>query len=344
MTSIIEFILAKLFIYLILGIITCSLVEMALIYRRTRSRILSEWLMRIFDCQVQLPDGRMISLGQAIMNHSLIIGLARYGSIPSYISAKNFTSALLEQITYDKNNPEKVDFDINELISALQKTNILSTELKRVFLRYAHGAKEGSSINYANNGNDIKNFSRELETWFNSSMDSLTETFKIKYARPLTFLMATLVVFALNVDSIAFVKLLYGNSNESKSIEQHMNNSTDSVLLKSINTLHPSSKNDSIILDSLRSLITTDIKEGVEQKVERQRLESESFSIGWNQGQLKENGNYSISKIIQKLLGLFATVLITILIAPIMFDLGNKISNSRGTGPKPASREVYEDD
>ena len=51
--------------------------------------------------------------------------------------------------------------------------------------------------------------------------------------------------------------------------------------------------------------------------------------------QLKQDGEWSISKIIVKILGLLSTILIIILLAPFLFDVGNKYSNVRGTGPKP---------
>jgi hypothetical protein len=104
---IIDLVVGMIFIYFLLSIICSSVVEIALTYVKARSTLLAEWLTAIFDKPVQDGDST-IPLGQAIMDHCAVTALSGKGKAPSYIDAKNFTSALLEKITYDPNNPNSI--------------------------------------------------------------------------------------------------------------------------------------------------------------------------------------------------------------------------------------------
>ena len=289
------------------------------------------WLFYTFDKTFVQPDGTKMTLAQAIMDHGVVTGLSKRGRGSSYISANNFSTALLEKISFDPNNPKKVASGIEEIIDNLKKTEALSTELTRVLLQFAYEAKESTSVS-----KEIKYFRSQIQKWFNTSMDQLTGAFKTQYTRPLTFLMATIIVFALNVDSILFVKLLYRNPKEPAEEIQHGVSNSDTSLLTTLSLYKPTTKNDSIVIQTVTNQINENRKRTEALKKQSEKVEeSQSFSIGWNVEQLKENGAFSMTKIIPKILGLLSTILIILLLAPFLFDLGNKYSNVRGTGPKP---------
>src|SRR5438132_4826425 len=130
------------FIYFLLSIISSSAVEMILTGMSIRAAILAKWLTTIFDKTITQPDGTKLTLGQAIMDHCSVTALSKTGKAPSYIDAKNFTSALLEKITYDPQNPTSIAKDIDQFIAAIAQTSILSTEHQRVLLTYAYEAKD----------------------------------------------------------------------------------------------------------------------------------------------------------------------------------------------------------
>ena len=90
---------------------------------KARATLIEEWLFKIFDKTITQPDGTKLSLGQAIMDHCSVTVLSKAGKSTSYIDAKNFTSALLEKITFDPANPKSVAKDIDEFIAALDKTS-----------------------------------------------------------------------------------------------------------------------------------------------------------------------------------------------------------------------------
>ena len=128
---ILDLVVGIIFVYFLLSIISSSAVEIVLTIVKARGKILEQWLTRIFDNKIKQKDGSEITLGQAIMDHCATTALAEKGKAPSYIDAKNFTAALLEQITYNEQDPKSIATNINDVITALENTPLLSIEIKR---------------------------------------------------------------------------------------------------------------------------------------------------------------------------------------------------------------------
>ena len=134
---IIDLIAGMIFVYFLLSIICSSAVEMMMAGVRARAKLLAEWLYTIFDKTVEV-GGKQMSLGQAIMDHCSVTALSGEGKSPSYIDAKNFTSALIEKLTFNPNDPNNIANDLNTFIEKIQQTTIISTELKRVLITYSY--------------------------------------------------------------------------------------------------------------------------------------------------------------------------------------------------------------
>jgi hypothetical protein len=144
---------------------------------------------------------------------------------------------------------------------------------------------------------------RQIEDWFNISMDTLTGIFKRSYARPLTFIMATIIVCFLNIDSISFIKVLYSGSNESQKLKAvNLDTKTDSTLLNRVEMLRLNSKKDSAIIDLIKDQIESEMISNNKHSAEKiaQVDTDNSFSIGWHEDQIKEGTHFSTSKITQK--------------------------------------------
>ena len=107
------------------------------------------------------------------MDHCSVTALSNEKKSTSYIDAKNFTSALLEKITYDPSNPESIAKNIDEYIDELSKTDALSTEFQRVLLIYANDAKDTYKSLSEKTVSEIELFRLKIEQWFSSSMDRL---------------------------------------------------------------------------------------------------------------------------------------------------------------------------
>jgi hypothetical protein len=340
---IVDLVIGMIFIYFLLSIISSSAVEMVLTGWKIRAKVLAKWLCTIFDTKVDKPDGTQIALGQAIMDHCAITALSKRGKAPSYIDAKNFTSALIEKVTYDRNNPKSVATNMQQVIDALNNTTILSTELQRAFLGYAYEARDTYANISEKTISEVEYFRYKLEHWFDSSMDRITGTLKTKYVRPITLGVAILTAVLLNADSVAIAKFLYSNPEaRTKLAEQAYNAGKDTTYISRLNQVRMSNRDTAT--DATLEQIKHDIRTSMDNMNEAKAALETAIPLGWNKRELQKEGIWSASLILTKLTGLLATILAIFMGAPFWFDLLNKIANIRGTGPKPTSSTNTDDD
>ena len=334
---ILDLVIGIIFVYFLLSIISSSGVEMILTGLRARATVLEDWLFKIFDKPVIQPDGTKLSLGQAIMDHCSVTALSGNRKSTSYIDAKNFTSALIEKITFDPANPNSIAKDIDELINALEKTTLLSTEFQRVLLIYANEAKDSYLALTDKTESEIEIFRSKLENWFDSSMERITGTLKKKYSRPATLIVATIVTVFLNADSISLSKYLYSNPEARTRIAmQAYSAGTDSDFIRQVQQIKITNTDTS----SINSLSAQELKNKMIQKIsdiDKAKLGlNDVMPLTWRQGELNDgNGHFSTLLLFSKITGLLATILAIMLGAPFWFDVLNKVSNLRSTGAKP---------
>ncbi len=332
---IIDLVVGIIFVYFLLSIISSSAIELILTGLNARANLLEEWLTKIFNKPVTQPDGTSVSLAKAIFDHCSVTALSDTGKSTAYIDAKNFTSALLEKITFDPANPTRVSKDIDDFIASISKTTVLSTEFQRVLLTYANEAKDTYSALTEKTSSEIELFRGKVETWYDSSMDRVTGKLKTKYSRPATFVVAVIVTLFLNADSIALAKYLYSNPEaRTKIAMQAIDATADTALIAQVQQMK-------IKMDtsSKAAMSAEEIKSNITQKIEdinkaKQGL-SDVMPLTWKAGELSEHGSLSARLVFAKITGLLATVLAIMMGAPFWFDLLNKISNLRGTGAKP---------
>jgi hypothetical protein len=326
---ILDLVIGMIFIYFLLSVISSSAVEMILTAAKARAKILAEWLNRIFDTVVK-EDGKEKTVGQLIMDHCAIIALSEKGKAPSYIDAKNFTSALIEKITYDPKNPKSIAANIDDIITALKNTTLLSTEMQRALLGYAYEARDTYAALSTKTISEIEYFRAKVENWFDTSMDRLTGTFKRRYSRPFTLLVAIITAVALNADSISIAKYLYSNPEaRAKIVAQAYQTASDSTYVKRFNEVHASPQ-DSVTMQQIKN----DINKSLQNINEANAALTGDIPLGWK---TIVKSTISPATVITKITGLLATILAIFMGAPFWFDLLNKIANLRSTGAKPAS-------
>jgi hypothetical protein len=332
---ILDLVVGMIFIYFLLSIICSSAVEIILSANKIRAKVLEKWLCRIFSKEVTI-DGKTTSLGTAIMDHCTTTALSKTGRSTSYMDAKNFTSALLEKITYDPSKPLNIPAKIQDLVESIQKSDLLPLELKRVFLMYANEAMETFNAVKEKVTSEVDLFRGKIENWFDTSMQRVSGSFKSRYMRPWTFFVAALAAILLNADSMSIAKYLYSNPDARvKLASQAMNDVKDSALQHYLDDLKKSTdftRNDSV--KATFEQIQTNISERVSDiKIAKQSLE-DVIPLGWD----TDTWNKTIASagsFLLKLLGLVLTVFAIMMGAPFWFDTLNKISNLRGTGNKP---------
>jgi uncharacterized protein YjbJ (UPF0337 family) len=340
---ILDLVIGMIFIYFLLSIISSSAVEMIMTAWRIRARVLGKWLTTIFDKEIDKADGTKITLGQAIIDHCAVAALSKTGKAPSYIDAKNFTSAVLEKLTYDPANPKSIATNIDQIIDALNSTTALSIELQRAMLAYAYESKDTYTKLSGKVISEVEYFKSKVERWFDTSMDRITGTLKAKYARPFTLGVAILTAALLNADSISIAQYLYSNPEvRTKLAEQAYTAGKDTTLITRLTQVQKSNR-DSATIATLEQ-IKGDMKKSIDNLTDATAALETSMPLGWTKAELKRNGRYSAGLIFKKITGLAATVLAIFMGAPFWFDILNKISNLRSTGPKPPSSSNPKDD
>jgi hypothetical protein len=331
---ILDLVVGIVFIFFLLSIICSSIVEIVMTATKVRSEILGKWLVTIFDTQVVNAKGNTVVLGQEIMDHCAVTALSAQGRAPSYIDTRNFVSALLDKITLysSKANPNS----IGDLVVSIQSSTALSSELKRAFLIYAVEAQDTYAALTVKVSGEIEMFRSKLENWYDSNMERISGTMKIKYTRRFTIISAICLTALLNADTIAISKYLYNNpeartSVAAKAYETAADDSIKAAMARISTGVTDSSNIQSVqeLKDSLASKIATINK--AHAAIE------ESLPIGWQSIEFKGTKAWYdwLLFILLKLSGLTLTVFAVMMGAPFWFDVLNKISNLRGVGNKP---------
>jgi hypothetical protein len=339
---ILDLVIGIIFIYFLLSIICSSAVELFLSIFKSRASMLENWLKQIFNLPALDSEGKLkdVSVGQAIIDHCMVTALSKKGRSTSYIDAENFVSALLDKITISPsaaaNTVEFPPANLAGYITAIQNSTVLSGELKRTILIFANEALQAATARSAANStsapvrSELQLFRDRLEKWFNTNADRLTGTFKRTKAFPLTIIVAVVMVIFLNTDSVEISKYLYNNQGAAKELAATAMNSLQNY----------KDQMDTVLKNESGSVKATTISE---LNAKTARLENDIDSLhaldlplGWKASYVKDGKTFR-DYFIKHLAGWLATILAIMMGAPFWFDILNKISNLRSTGPKPAS-------
>jgi hypothetical protein len=333
---ILDLVAGMIFFYFLLSIISSSAVEMILTGLKCRAKMLEGWLTTIFSEKVKLAGGVEVPLSQAIMNHCSLTALSAKDKSTPYIAAGNFTTALLEQVSFDPANPASVPQKIDDYITAIQNSTALSTELKRSFLGFAVEAKAAAALP-AKAATELDLFRSKLENWFDSNMDRVGGKMKTKYTRPFTFLVAAAVALILNADSLTMARYLYNNpearSKIAASAYQAAHNDNFKRQVDSTIKAHPDAQN--AVGPTMQQLQDTIATRWKEMSTAKAALDENSVPLGWSVNEWKGSDCIPLF-MLTKFIGLAFTFFAIIMGAPFWFQLLNKIADLRGTGKKPA--------
>jgi len=341
---ILDLVIGLFFVFFLLSIISSSIVEIVLTASRVRGRVLGEWLLHIFDTPIPDAKGKTTPLGQEIMNHCAVTALSPEDKAPSYIDSKNFVSALLDKIfTFSTVEAPK---SIDDIITAIESSTALSHELKRTFLIYANEAKDTFEALTVKTTGAIELFRTKMENWYDSNMDRLTGTLKLRYTRRFTMIIGAVVCLALNADTIEIAKYLYNNPEARTKLAAKANAAvSDSTYIKKvaeIKAFAATVKDDTTkkkLEISAAELQTTINKQVADIGTTKAALE-DSLPLGWttNEFHFKKLCDFLLF-LLAKLAGLAVTIAAIMMGAPFWFDVLNKISNVRGAGNKPKQNE-----
>jgi hypothetical protein len=338
---ILDLVAGIIFVYFMLSIITSSLVETVLTLFRIRAKLLEQWITELFNKPVAVPKGHAPeSLGQSILDHCSITALSGKGKSNAFMHARDFTSALLEKITYDPSNPKSIATDINTVIELIGLAESVPESMKRVLLQYANEAKQTYAALSIKTVSEIDLFRSKVENWFDTNMEQVGDTLKTRYARPMTFFATLLVVVLLNADTISISKYLYSNPEARAAVAARAYATVDNDSLQNTyNTLGSDttrSKADSLTLAQFTDMLNDRV---LKLKEAEASLQSD-LPLGWNNDVfIGAKGKLSGWLILSKLVGLAMTLFAVMMGAPFWFDVLNKVANVRGSGKKTVTEK-----
>ena len=337
---ILDLVVGVIFIFFLLSIICSSIVEMILTARRIRAEVLEKWLVTIFDTEVINAKNKKVLLGQEIMDHCALTALSPKHKAPTYIDAKNFVSAALDKITaYSKVvNPKSMD----EIIQSLESTTAISDELKRAFLSYANEAKDTFEALSVKTTGAIEMFKKKVENWYDSNMQRISGTMKVKYTRRFTFISAVVITLLLNADTVEISKYLYNNPDaRAKIVAKAYETSTDETMKEDMNRIRQRATASDDTMKLTIDQLNDSLKAKMDAINQANAALKESIPLGWTKSEFTVQSDVPdwVAFVITKLVGMAVTVIAIMMGAPFWFDVLNKISNLRGSGNKPPEGE-----
>ena len=257
------------------------------------------------------------------------------GKDPSYIPAKNFALALMEQF---REKHTLLDMKQVELVllndEAAKKKGIEGSIRKALISLYEHAK------------GDLDKFQEQVETFYNDAMDRAAGVYKRSVQK--TILVISLVIAsALNVDTIHIAATLWQNPDALKQTADNVQ-----AAVKEINDKTGGNVKDvSFHVDSNKFIVTkrdtsiaVNTVTGAKNIITKTDssivyLQNAGVPIGWPATDFpvigKSTGGTYFWWFLSKIFGILLTASALMLGAPFWFDLVNKFVNIRGTGKKP---------
>jgi hypothetical protein len=306
-----EVVIGVIFVFLLISIICSTIREGLEAILKTRAAYLEHGIRQL------LQDAEGTGLAKAVYEHPLIYGLFSGGyqpatkgnklpvlasgkDLPSYIPSKNFAIALMD-IAARGASTDAVSSHPSSPVISLQslRTNIMNLDspvIQRVLLTAIDTAQ-----------GDLDRAQKNVETWFDSSMDRISGWYK-RSTHWILFFIGLAVAIALNVNTVTIIDYLYKHDAERTAIVARAQEAAKDTALVS-----------------------------QRYDVAKRQLEQLYLPIGWSQGwgALKHKGEPGSegwwNNVWAPILGWLIMALATTMGAPFWFDLLNKIMVIRST-------------
>ncbi|HEY3403630.1 MAG TPA: hypothetical protein VGK59_09605 [Ohtaekwangia sp.] len=306
-----DVVIGLVFVYSLYSLLTTTVVEMIASVIRLRSTFLERGIKRMLNDENGKTEAEKTDLAKKFYEQPLIKYLGSnsfFGLIkkPSYLSAQNFTKALLE-IMKAAGESENKNLSIPEKIKKGLGSNVLGTGDTKQFL--------ASLMEDAQD--DIEKFKILLEKWYDDTMERVTSWYK-KQIQLITFVIGFFVAMIFNVDTPKIVSKL---SHDPEARAQYIELAGKLVENKEFaNRVYGDSTSQNY--DTLRSSVTDLRKQALEAKAVL------SITDEWD---------------VWSFPGWLITAVALSLGAPFWFDLLNKLMKLRSSvreAQSPASKST----
>jgi hypothetical protein len=300
-SSILDVAIGMVFIYVLISLLCSAIKEMISQVLKLRAKNLEAGLVNL------LQSGEGNQLAAKIYSHPLINGLSKPGMKPSYIPPKNFTLALMDVMS---GNTGKPPTDNKSLLHSLEAGHFANAEAGKAVILLLNAA-----------GNDANKARESIENWYNDAMDRVGGWYK-KTSQTIIFVIALVICFSLNIDSIKISQTLWTDT----ALRQVIVETASSQNVKDL-----VSQQTPVNGQSTDTVTTDDLKKSAEHSAALlEQIKDLKLPIGWQEEAFAEI-NWFI-----KIMGLLISSLAASLGAPFWFQLLNKVVDLRSAGKQPA--------
>ncbi|MGQ3053737.1 MAG: hypothetical protein ACT6S0_18325 [Roseateles sp.] len=235
--------------------------------------------------------------------HPLVAGASGKSS-PSYVPDGHFTSALLHTLLRDK--PEASIAAVTERVALLPPGPVRT-------------ALEGALLDARGDWNALR---AGIDRWYANAMNRLSGEYK-RFSQLLTFLLGLGLAASFNIDAIALAQQLYADpalrGQLTAQAEQYM-----------------AAQKEAPVATASAPVSGVDAEARYRQSVD-QWVKARDLLTRTVPGASAAADMPTLERVRQGWLGWMVTALAGMLGAPFWFDLLQKLTNLRGTGPKPGS-------
>lgn len=311
-----EIIIGIVFVYLLFSTLVTLLVEYASILLKLRANNLRKIVSRALD------DDDKTSFSDAFYSHPMIKYLGKKkGSKPSYIGSDKFAKAVLDLIRTDGNITNlgsTSSLDNNQLSKAIDGMAIIGTETKTLLKSFAKEA-----------GEDINEFGRRLESWFNETVERGQGWFNRKI-KLITLIISLLVACLCNVDTLR----IYGQLSRNSDLRATVADNASSFLKSN----EGGSTQNSTSSETIDKQFQQAQNKLVGFYTEELEANSNMLAIGWDESgrsYFTQGSNWFFV-----LIGWLITAFAISLGAPFWFGLLNKLTALRSAGKGSSAEET----
>jgi hypothetical protein len=311
-SQVLEVMIGLLLIYLALSVACSGIKEVIASLLALRAKTLKSAIANM------LQDS---DLTREIFQHPLISGTAPPGQMPSYISARDFATALFDVIaaTVPASPPAgpgaaadgataSAQAALQDVLDGISKLPAPLRKTLGGFIKQAHG--------------DLGAAQLRTQAWFDDTMQRVSGWYK-RTAQKVIFCVAVAVCLALNADTFGMAKELWSDEAVRTALV-----SEDSIRIQVTAAVRAAASNNGGN-ESVLGELKNEIQAGQSLPLGWSR-EAE----GWRSSLLRWPGGLA------KLLGILVTSFAILLGAPFWFDLLNTVINLRLTGEPPATQQT----
>lgn len=304
-----EIAIGIIFVFILVSTICTAIREGIEARLKTRAAYLEHGIRQLLND----ADGK--GLAGSLYNHPLIYGLfncqykpgkqlgspnvlAKGGTLPSYIPAKNFSGALMDILargTETNATENSAELPVMSLQTMRQNVGKIENPAVQLILLNAIDSAQG----------DLNRAQKNIENWFDSGMDRVSGWYKRSTQWIILWLALALTVL-LNINTIRIVNYLAQNDTARK------------------------------IVVAQATVAAKDTTSSLNYTIEQAKLDELKLPIGWDNGAasilLNPEKDFGLwNGIVGPLLGWLITALAATLGAPFWFDVLNKVMVIRST-------------